>query len=136
MCAVTNLIRTVTQLLDWLLGVLKVTGDAVINSKGAQPITDYLQQYDYDVIQYWLQSAAHCIETAGSEIYEPLGDLITALIYVISDLFNIIVQILVNAIEGNDLVLLLGRNSFFQTQASVNGLIRLRASDTMCDSRA
>ena len=95
-CTLTNLLRAIIQILDFVLNLFAVTGNDVLNGYGGTEIVAYLADYDYTLIENDLEASASCLEIAGGYIYQPLADLITALVNVIAEILNILIDIFTN----------------------------------------
>lgn len=99
-CTITNLGRALIQIIDFVLGLLKVLANDLISglflSDNGESILDYLIGYPYTTIKTYLKLSSNCLDIAMANINKPLGDAVRAFIDATADLTEMLSVIVSN----------------------------------------
>lgn len=89
----SNIFKVFIQLLDYSLNLIKITLDDVINGAGGIEISDFIENYDYELFKDYLESASQALDDFASYINEELADLLRSLINVLAEVIDILVTL-------------------------------------------
>lgn len=92
-CTFTNIFRALVQILDFVLVLIKVMINDFLTGQGGVTITDYIENYPYTLIKFYLEAASNCLEIAAAVISQPLADALQVLLSALAQLLDMLINL-------------------------------------------